>query len=228
ASSGRDDAIDALRANSGTQFDPEVVESFIAALPSRVPVAAGLFLLLGGPSRLLREIAVWFRRLGAGSLTPAVGATGAAIVLGASIFTPSVADGKAALEKSAAAVTTVDNAPDVPDVGVEVARDETRAVKDEKSKNRPARDRRDGARVLGNRLVASNDAADAPANGNAGGNGGGKASPPPPPPPPEEPAEQPSPSNDDDNDVENPNDERDDCDDDGNAGHGNDDRECDD
>ncbi len=89
ASHGREDAVATLRQGSGSQFDPEIVEAFVAALPARLPVTAGLFLILGGaPQRLLRELADWLKRFGAGSLTPAVGAAGAAVVLGASVFTP--------------------------------------------------------------------------------------------------------------------------------------------
>ena len=106
ASSGRDDAIDALRAETGSQFDPEVVEAFISALPSRIPVAAGLFILFGGPGRVARQLGLWFRRLGVGSLTPAAGATGAAIVLGASIFTPSVVSGRSTFVRKPAVVHT--------------------------------------------------------------------------------------------------------------------------
>ena len=90
ASCGRQQAVDVLKAEAGRQFDPEVVEAFIAALPTRLPVAAGLLLAVAGPQRLLRELFAWFRRFGAGSLTPAVGAAGAAVVLGASVFTPNL------------------------------------------------------------------------------------------------------------------------------------------
>jgi hypothetical protein len=106
ASAGRDDAIDVLRAGTGTQFDPEVVEAFVSALPSRIPVAAGLFILFGGPGRLFRQLGLWFRRLGVGSLTPAAGATGAAIVLGASIFTPSVVQERSSFVRQPAVAHT--------------------------------------------------------------------------------------------------------------------------
>src|SRR5687767_11616131 len=91
SSAGRDDAVKALRESAGKQFDPEVVEAFISALPARLPITAGLFLILGGaPQRLLHQLASWLKRLGAGSLSPAVGAAGAAVVLGASVFTPNL------------------------------------------------------------------------------------------------------------------------------------------
>lgn len=90
ASCGREHAVEVLKAESGTQFDPKVVECFLSAMPTRLPVAAGLLLALAGPTRVMRELFAWFRRFGAGSLTPAVGAAGAAVVLGASVFTPSL------------------------------------------------------------------------------------------------------------------------------------------
>ena len=90
ASCGREHAIQVLKAESGIQFDPKVVECFLSAMPTRLPVAAGLLVALAGPSRLMRELFAWFRRFGAGSLTPAMGAAGAAVVLGASVFTPSL------------------------------------------------------------------------------------------------------------------------------------------
>ena len=90
AGCGRERAVEVLRVEAGRQFDPQVVEAFLAGLPTRLPVAAGLFLALAGPQRLLRELFAWLRRFGAGSLSPAVGAASAAVVLGASVFTPNV------------------------------------------------------------------------------------------------------------------------------------------
>ena len=90
AGCGRDAAVEEIRAGAGSQFDPKVVESFIASLPTRLPVAAGLLVAFAGPTRFVRELFAWFRRFGAGSLSPAVGAAGAAVVLGASVFTPSL------------------------------------------------------------------------------------------------------------------------------------------
>ena len=231
ASSGRDEAVDALRAESGTQFDPEVVEAFIAALPSRVPVAAGVFLLLGGPTRLFREIAVWLRRLGAGSLTPAAGATGAAIVLGASIFTPSLVDDAPALQKRAAAVTTVNNAPPPGEVDDEANARKPKKQGEKKERKRegrraPARvaSSGDGAKNGGNNGANGTTVAGTVITNDAGGNGSGSNNepkgPPAPPPPPE--PSPPAEAN------ENPNDGRDVCNNDGDAGQGNDKDGCDD
>jgi putative nucleotidyltransferase with HDIG domain len=89
AGSGRDEAVRELRAKAQTQFDPDVVEAFVAALPTRLAVTAGLVVFLADPAKLFREIVAWFRRLGAGSITPAVGAAGAAVMITTSAFVPS-------------------------------------------------------------------------------------------------------------------------------------------
>lgn len=220
ASSGRDDAVNALRANAGTQFDPDIVEQFIESLPSRVPVAAGLFVLMGGPGRVVREIAAWFRRLGAGSLTPAAGATGAAIVLGASIFTPNVVDAGPAFEKRAAAQMQSDDAPLVVD---DEDRDRVldkrvRNKDNDKSKKSRKPDRKSGpGSARGDNDAADQDPASAQPAANTGNDNSDDKNEPKQE-APEPAAPQPTQSN--------PNDTRDKCGNDGNAGHGNDDKEC--
>ncbi len=208
ASSGRDDAVKALRANAGAQFDPEVVETFIGSLPSRVPVAAGLFVLLGGPGRVARQIAMWFRRLGAGSLTPAAGATGAAIVLGASIFTPNVVDAGPAYQKSASAVEVGIEGDDdrVLDKRVE-SKKEDKAKKKDEPKKKP-------------RQGTGSSVAKEPSNDPAAAQPASSTTKEEPKEPKEPPAPEPDPA------KTNPNDTRDTCASDGNAGHGNDDKEC--
>jgi hypothetical protein len=89
AGSSRDEAVAELRAMAQTQFDPDVVEAFVAALPTRLAVTAGLVVFLADPAKLFREIVAWFHRLGAGSITPAVGAAGAAVMITTSAFVPS-------------------------------------------------------------------------------------------------------------------------------------------
>jgi hypothetical protein len=230
SSSGRDDACGVLRDNSGSQFDPDVVEAFIAALPARLPVTAGLFLILGGaPQRLLRAFASWLKRMGAGSLSPAVGATGAAIVLGASVFTPSLPSPRAGNIEVAAPVQE----EQTTDVGALPRTTTRKAVKLEVNKDFPkevvqAR-RDDGAIVLGARL--ERDGGDAPLELAAEPSDKPTEK-------PDEPKEpKPEPSKDDptptpaeseeesrpEPDRTNPNDGRDDCPNDGNAGQGNDD-----
>ena len=86
ASLGHEYAIDVLREETGTQFDPEIVEAFIVTLPTRIPAAALAVLAL--PLRMLRELAVPARRFGVQNLAPAAGAVGAAAVMGAALLSP--------------------------------------------------------------------------------------------------------------------------------------------
>ena len=81
ASFGRDKAVDVLWAEAGIQFDPMVVEAFVAALPTRATVA-GLIALFAAPSWLFRKAAVQAKRVGVGNVTPALGALGAAALMG--------------------------------------------------------------------------------------------------------------------------------------------------
>lgn len=87
ASFGRDKAVDVLWAEAGIQFDPMVVEAFVAALPTRATVA-GLMALFAAPSWLFRKAAVHAKRLGVGNVTPAIGALSAAALMGG--FIPNV------------------------------------------------------------------------------------------------------------------------------------------
>jgi putative nucleotidyltransferase with HDIG domain len=88
AGSGRDEAVAEIRAKAHTQFDPDVVEAFVAALPTRLAVTAGLLVFLADPAKLFREIVAWLRRFGAESIAPAVGAAGAAVMITTSAFIP--------------------------------------------------------------------------------------------------------------------------------------------
>ena len=108
AGGSRKRALEIIKAESGKQFDPLVVEAFLTTLPARSPLLAGLALLVG-PQVLWRHFTQWFRRFGAGAVAPGLGAVGAAVVLGASTF---VAPGGPARQPSADArvVTSVANA----------------------------------------------------------------------------------------------------------------------
>jgi putative nucleotidyltransferase with HDIG domain len=79
------EAMKIIRSEAGHQFDPVVVDSFLASLPRKLPLIAGVA-LLAGPQDLWRQLIGWLRRFGAGSLAPGAGAVGAAVVLGASTF----------------------------------------------------------------------------------------------------------------------------------------------
>ncbi|HEV2754922.1 MAG TPA: HD-GYP domain-containing protein [Actinomycetota bacterium] len=101
ASFGRDKAVDVLWAEAGIQFDPMIVEAFVAALPTRATVA-GLMTLFVAPSWLFRKAAVQAKRLGVGNVTPAIGALGAAALMGGFIpgAGPAVESPKIAIENA--------------------------------------------------------------------------------------------------------------------------------
>lgn len=88
-SAGREHAVAILRAEAGTQFDAMIVNSFIDALPVRLPVA-GALVLLAGPAALGRKLAMWLKRVGAGHLAPAAATLGAVVTLGSFMPAPSI------------------------------------------------------------------------------------------------------------------------------------------
>jgi putative nucleotidyltransferase with HDIG domain len=111
-SSGREHAVSVLRAEAGAQFDPMVVDSFIDALPVRLPVA-GALVLLAGPAALGRKLALWLKRIGGGHLAPAAATLGAVVTLGS--FAPAtVAPPRALPELAIEQVTAEPVAQPVP------------------------------------------------------------------------------------------------------------------
>jgi putative nucleotidyltransferase with HDIG domain len=207
-SSDREFAVDVLRESAGTQFDPEVVDAFIAALPLRTPVA-GLMVLLAGPRMVFKEISLWLRKLGAGNLTPAVGAVGAAVMLSSFVAAPGFKPGHHTPTRPAPQVRGADQdsslvaaEPDDNEARPERARpnhartpgkDVPTARADKKKKNGPL------TQVLGNTITRGGNGHDAshgdggasaengngatpPDNGNTGGTppaSGGASTPPP-------------------------------------------------
>lgn len=240
SSAGRDDAVNALRDSAGTQFDPEVVEAFIAALPARLPITAGLFLILGGaPQRLLREFAAWLKRLGAGSLSPAVGAAGAAVVLGASVFTPNVPPAVEIPTEIAAPEDTDTEENLAPDVDPLPRNEREREPKagNEDQRGEVRRFRGDGSIVLSDTLGRDPSGTDQepapnPAQPEPQGPSETPTQQPTNPPPSEEPTQepeepqQPPEEPEEPEDSGNKNDGRDGCGSDGNAGSGNDPGRC--
>ncbi|MGH2730686.1 MAG: HD-GYP domain-containing protein [Actinomycetota bacterium] len=87
ASLGREVALDVIRAESGAQSDPEVVEAFVLTQPTRLPIPA-LVPLLAAPARWVRELIAQGVRSGSASLASAASAVGVTAVLGASIVGP--------------------------------------------------------------------------------------------------------------------------------------------
>jgi putative nucleotidyltransferase with HDIG domain len=86
--SGRDQAVSILRAESGHQYDPDVVEAFLATLPSRSPVVAA-FMSLTGPGAMWRFVWQLFQRFGSSALAPVLGSLGAAfVIVSTTLLTP--------------------------------------------------------------------------------------------------------------------------------------------
>ena len=86
AGGSRKRALEIIKSESGSQFDPVVVEAFLTTLPARAPIFAGLALVAAGPQLIWRQFMQWLQRFGAGAVAPGLGAVGAAVVLGASTF----------------------------------------------------------------------------------------------------------------------------------------------
>jgi HD superfamily phosphohydrolase YqeK len=198
-SSDREFAVDVLRESSGTQFDPQVVDAFIAALPLRTPVA-GLMVLLAGPRLVFKEISLWLRKLGAGNLTPAVGAVGAAVMLSSFVAAPAFVPDPPISARSAPQAHAAQEPPSetAADTKVEPSKpDKPRTklaqVPDKKERTAGGGDgsERVADQVLGNQITRPDRPADD--DGNGGGNGGGNPSPPEKPKPDPEPEPTPKP-----------------------------------
>jgi hypothetical protein len=89
AKSDRQYAIDIIKAETGTQFDPMAVDVFLKSLPKKVPVTA-MLLMLPGAGRVLKEFARALKRAGASSLAGATTAVSASVIIGAATVAPAI------------------------------------------------------------------------------------------------------------------------------------------
>jgi len=80
-------AIDVLRAESGTQFDGELVEAFISTLRKPLPLVAR-FPFLAAIQRQLRELALVFKRIGAVAVSATASTIAIALILGSTVLSP--------------------------------------------------------------------------------------------------------------------------------------------
>jgi HD superfamily phosphodiesterase len=206
ASSGRREAVRELEEGAGRQFDPDIVKAFIETLPLPVSVL-GVVPVLAFSGRFFREFAVWIKRTGAQSLAQAAGAAGAAAVIGAASVVPSGVPPTNRI---------VQPAPETIEPGEAVTVTAPEPPKEHnKKKKRPQRETE--TTVLGTRTDTGDESGAQPL-----------AQPPAPPqenkagpaPEPQQPKEEPEPA------VQpagrNPNDAKDGCHRDGDAGEGND------
>ena len=105
---GRDEAVSIIDAESGHQYDPEIVAAFMATLPTRSRGVAAL-MSLSGPGGLWRLLGQLFQRFGSSALAPALGALGTTFVIASStLLTPFV---------PAAAAPVAASVPTAPSVG---------------------------------------------------------------------------------------------------------------
>ena len=81
----RDEAVSIIGAESGHQYDPDVVEAFMATLPARNRVVAAV-MSLTGPGALWRFLWQLFQRFGSTGLAPVIGAVGAGFLIVTSTF----------------------------------------------------------------------------------------------------------------------------------------------
>ena len=80
------EATDVLRAESGSQFDPDLVEAFIATLPKPSPFAR--FAFLTALSRHFREVWIVLRRIGAVAISATASTVVIALILGSAVLSP--------------------------------------------------------------------------------------------------------------------------------------------
>lgn len=82
-------AIEVIRSERGSQFDPLAVDAFLSALPTKVPITA-ILIMLPGAGRALRQIAVGLKRAGAASLASATTAVSASVAISAATIVPAI------------------------------------------------------------------------------------------------------------------------------------------
>ncbi|MEA2498153.1 MAG: hypothetical protein QOH26_558 [Actinomycetota bacterium] len=78
-------AIEIVRSQRGSQFDPEVTDAFLAALP-RIPMAIASLGILAIPFKALSRLLEWVRGMGR-DYAPAAAAVGIAVIVGAGAAT---------------------------------------------------------------------------------------------------------------------------------------------
>ena len=174
---GREEAVRVLRHEAGTQFDPDVVDAFVSSLPDRAAVASVLA-LLALPTGLLRRAALTAKRYGVAQLVPAVGATGAAVLIGAATIVPSTPSAKP--EAPVVAAAQDDSVVTAPSSGDGDSAPLRKGARRAKPATRPdvARARQPHALVLGQTYIAPARGTDRPPQGPASAPGD---DPPPPP-----------------------------------------------
>ena len=105
AGASRDESVSILVAESGHQFDEEVVDAFLTTLPARGRVVAWLTSLATAPGAMWRFLEQLFQRFGSTALAPAIGAAGTAVIIGTtSLLSPAIPALGYAIDRSPAPV----------------------------------------------------------------------------------------------------------------------------
>ena len=161
---GRDEGVSIIGAESGHQYDPDVVVAFMATLPARNRAVAAV-MSLTGPGALWRFLWQLFQRFGSTGLAPVIGALGAGILIATSTFLAPTEPAAAAPAGVEAAVTDPSNVPEpIVGSGIDPEAAEARA------------ERRKAARKAHARAVARRERrarrSGASATGGSGGSGG--------------------------------------------------------
>lgn len=164
----RKKAVTIITEEKGHQFDPVVVDAFLADHSVPMPIPVGVAQLIDAPRELLMRLLVWGKQVGTASLASATAAAGIAVAGVAGVLAPSapapVKSHAPALAAPSAEVITADEPSDSV-LGLRVNKKAKKATKDDPSRGRGA----DNSEVRA--------ATAAPGGGNKAGNGSaGKAS----------------------------------------------------
>ena len=192
AGMSRREAVEALRAGAGTQFDPTVVEAFIEGLPAGLQ-AAGALLIFALPAQAMRRVAAWSKAAGAGSIATAAGATAAAVIIGGASMHPAPPRG-GPQPVTKAVVLADETEPVEVTIGEEESPETEVLGKQIKNRKKKSPNKKDAVK----KDVAGREAGGDRNGGSAGGQGGNEApaapsAPEPQPEPKPEPKQEPAP-----------------------------------
>ncbi|MBW3594482.1 MAG: translation initiation factor IF-2 N-terminal domain-containing protein, partial [Actinobacteria bacterium] len=95
---GRDHAIEVLRAESGLQFDGELVEIFVSTLPEPLAIATK-FPFVARIQRQIQELQLLFKRMGAVAVSATASTIAIALILGGTVLSPGTSDAPEVAER---------------------------------------------------------------------------------------------------------------------------------
>ncbi|MFP5352316.1 MAG: HD-GYP domain-containing protein [Actinomycetota bacterium] len=86
----RKKAVSIITEEKGKQFDPKVVDAFLADHSVQMPIPVGLAQILEAPREFLMRMLVWGKQVGSASLASATAAAGVAVATVAGVVAPSM------------------------------------------------------------------------------------------------------------------------------------------